>query len=250
MMKACKFVVLILLLSLFCFGTKADTLSIDLSSATYEEIVTAFETIKAERLARLKEQFSSTHEIQPKSKITFRDVPWGSTKKEAEAILGPGRYSSSHITVKLGTVNADGIGIQTEYLDWTVAGYPLRYAELNYVYPVIDGLMLRDEDLAVLYLAEYDIWDVGDTNAVVEDLTTKLSKLYGNYVTGDRDTRTWTDKSNNSIELRGSGSRVYLLYSSAQAEELLGYGRQAVQDERREQEELLRIQNQDNTDGL
>ena len=110
--------------------------------------------------------------------------------------------------------------------------------------------MLRDDDLAVLYLVEYDLFDIGDENAVVEDLTSKLTKLYGSYSIGNRNTRTWVDKNNNSIELSSSKTRVYLVYSSAQKDILLGNAQQIVEAERKEQEEILRIQNQDNTDGL
>ncbi len=243
-------VVLLFMTSIICPSAVADTLSIDLDSASYEEIVSAYDLLKSARLTKLKEIYESTHEIEPVTGIAFRGVPWGSTKKDTESILGVGAPAGSYITVSRGTVNTDGIGIQTRYEDWTLAGYPIEYAEVNYIYPVVDGVMLRNDDIAILYLAEYDIWDIGDTNAVVEDLTNKLSKLYGSYTTGIRDTRTWTDISNNMIELSYSSSRVYLIYSSAQAEELLGYGRQAIQDERKEQEELLRIQNQNNTNGL
>lgn len=242
------------LLLVLCFGfstvTLAETITIDLETASYEEIVVAYDMLKNERIERLKENFASEHQIQPASGITFRNVPWGSTRTETEAILGNGSSSGSYITASRGSVYTDGIGVQTKYKNWTLAGYPLQYAEVNYVYPVVDGMLIRDDSSAILYLAEYDIWDVGDTNAVVEDLTTKLSGLYGTYISGSWGERTWTDENGNYIELSYSSSRVYLIYSSAQAEELLGRAYQAIQDERREQEELLRIQNQNNTDGL
>ena len=228
----------------------AEPLTIDPDSATYEELTEAYELLKVARMARLKEIFISTHEVEPADGISFRGVPWGSTRKETEDMLGVPSSVSSNITVRQGTVNTDGIGMQTRYKDWTLAGYPLQYAELNYVYPVVDGDMIRDDDLAVFYLAEYDIWDVGDTTAVIEDLSAKLSKLYGTHVTGDRGALIWTDQSQNTISLTTSSNRVYLIYASGQAEGLLSYGRQAIQDERAEQEELLRIQNQDNVDGL
>lgn len=241
------------LLLVLCFGfstTLAETITIDLETASYEEIVAAYDMLKNERIERLKENFASEHQIQPVSGITFRNVPWGSTKIEAEEILGERSSFSSYITARRGFVYTDGRGVQTKYTNWTLAGYSLEYAEVNYVYPVVDGMLIRDDSSAILYLAEYDIWDVGDTNAVVEDLTTKLSGLYGTYSSGSSDKRTWTDENGNYIELSYSSSRVYLIYSSAQAEELLGRAGQAIQDERREQEELLRIQNQNNADGL
>ena len=223
---------------------------LDLNTASYEDMAASYVRLKNYMIERLKEQFVSTREIESAEGITFKDIPWGSTKKEVESIIGKGNKTSSYVSVKRGTVNTDGIGKQITYENWTLTGYPVFWTEVNYVYPVIDGIMLRDDDLAVLYLVEYDLFDIGDENAVVEDLTSKLTKLYGSYSTGNRNTRTWVDKNNNSIELSSSKTRVYLVYSSAQKDILLGNAQQIVEAERKEQEEILRIQNQDNTDGL
>ena len=228
----------------------AEVLTIDLENATDDEITAAYELLKAERLARLKKASAANHEVQPADGITFRSVPWGSTRAEAEAIIGPSSSTNANITVRRSTVNTDGVGIRTTYKNWTVAGYQTHSAEFNYVYPVVDGMLLRDNNLAVLYLGEYQFWDIGDVNAVMEDLTAKLSGLYGACTVGSGDKRTWTDAYGNSIELSYVGNRIYLLYFSAEAENLLGAAKQAIADERAEQEELLRIQNQNNTDGL
>ena len=79
---------LLLMLCLMLTAACADTISIDLDAASYEEIVAAYELLKAERLQRLGESFAASHEIQSSAGIEFRNVPWGSTKKEAEAMLG------------------------------------------------------------------------------------------------------------------------------------------------------------------
>lgn len=241
---------LLLLLSALPFPALADVVTIDTETATCEEIAAACELLKAARIARLKENFAQTHEVQPLDGITFRGVPWGSTRADAEAIVGPAVSSTPMITVRRSTVNSDGIGVRTIYKNWTIAGYPAYTAEFNYVYPVMDGEMLRDDNLAILYLGEYQFWDLGDVSAVMEDLTTKLSGLYGAYAIANGGRRTWTDAQGNSIELSYAGSRVYLLYISAQAEADLGAAKAVLAAERAEQEELLRIQNQNNTDGL
>ena len=126
----------------------------------------------------------------------------------------------------------------------------MSYAYVNYVYPVLDSKLLRDEDLAVMCYCTYVFEDIGDVNAVRDDLTRKLTLLYGAYSHGSNDSRTWTDESGHYIRLTSGSSSVYLHYVHADADALVGAAEQAIAAERAEQEELLRIQNQNNTDGL
>ena len=228
----------------------AEVVTVDLETATYEEIVAACELLKAERVARLKETFAETHEIQPLDGITFRGVPWGSTRAEAEAILGAPSNTITYICAGVGSVYTDGRGISTYYAGWTVAGYPVPTATLGFVYPVLEGKLLRDDSLAVMCSGMYEIQNIGDVNAVMDDLTTKLSALYGSYTHGSFNTRVWTDANGHSITLWPTDTSVYLLYYHADRDALMNAAVQAIADERAEQEELLRIQNQNNTDGL
>ena len=147
-------------------------------------------------------------------------------------------------------VYTDGRGISTYYAGWTVAGYPVPTATLGFVYPVLEGKLLRDDSLAVMCSGMYEIQNIGDVNAVMDDLTTKLSALYGSYTHGSFNTRVWTDANGHSITLWPTDTSVYLLYYHADRDALMNAAVQAIADERAEQEELLRIQNQNNTDGL
>ena len=227
----------------------AEVITIDTETATYEEIVAAYELLKLERVARLKESFTESHEIYPLEGITFRDVPWGSTPGEAEAILGPASGSRSFVYSGFVTIYTDGRGLSTYYNGGSVAGYAVPRITLDYVYPVLDGKILRDDSLAVICSGRYVIEDVGDIHAVMDDLTAKLSTLYGSY-TQSIHGRLWTDIKGNTITLQGGDTSVYLLYYPSYRDALLEAAAQAIAAERAEQEELLRIQNQNNTDGL
>lgn len=238
-----------LLLTSITTAAMAEVITIDTETATYEEIVAAYELLKLERIARLKESFAANHEVHPLEGITFRDVPWGSTRTEAEAILGPASGSRSFVYSGFVTIYPDGRGLSTYYNDGSVAGYAVPQITLDYVYPVLDGKILRDDNLAIICSGRYVIKDVGDIHAVMDDLTAKLSALYGSY-TQSIYGRLWTDIKGNTITLQSGDTSVYLLYYPSYRDALLEAAAQAIADERAEQEELLRIQNQNNTDGL
>ena len=240
---------LLLLLPILACPATAETITIDTETATYEEIVAAYELLKAARIAHLKATFAENHEVQPLEGITFRSVPWGSTRAEAEAILGPASGSRTFVYSGFVTIYTDGRGLSTYYNDESVAGYAVPQITLDYVYPVLDGKILRDDSLAVICSGRYVIEDVGDMHAVMDDLTAKLSTLYGSY-TQSIHGRLWTDIKGNTITLQGGDTSVYLLYYPSYRDALLEAAAQAIAAERAEQEELLRIQNQNNTDGL
>ena len=240
---------LLLLLPILACTATAETIIIDTETASYAEIATACERLEAIRIARLKETFAAEHEVQPADGITFRGVPWGSTRLEAEAILGPTSGSRSFVYSGFITIYTDGRGLSTYYTGGSVAGYAVPEITVDYVYPVLDGRLLRDNNLAVICAGRYVIKDVGDVHAVMEDLTAKLSSLYGSF-TQSIHGRRWTDVRGNTITLDAGDTSVYLLYYPACRDDLLNAAEQAIADERAAQEELLRIQNQNNTDGL
>lgn len=240
---------LLLLLPVLTGPATAEIITIDTENATYEEIVAAYELLKAARIARLKATFAETHEVQPAGGITFRGLPWGSTRVEVEAILGPASGSRSFVYSGFITIYTDGRGLSTYYNGGSVAGYAVPEITVDYVYPVLDGRILRDDDLAVICSGRYVIEDVGDIHAVMEDLTAKLSSLYGSF-TQSIHGRRWTDAEGNTITLDHGDTSIYLLYYPSYRDALLEAATQAIADERAEQEELLRIQNSNNTDGL
>lgn len=240
---------LLLLLPLFTCPAAADTIIIDTETASYEEIAAACELLEAARIELLKDSFAREHEVQPLHGITFRGVPWGSTRLEAEAILGPASGSRSFVYSGFITIYTDGRGLSEYYTGGSVAGYAVPEFTVDYVYPVLDGRLLRDNNLAVICAGRYVIEDVGDVHAVMEDLTAKLSSLYGSF-TQSVHGRRWTDAQGNTITLDAGDTSVYLLYYPSCRDDLLNAAEQAIADERAAQEELLRIQNQNNTDGL
>ena len=120
---------------------------------------------------------------------------------------------------------------------------------MNYVYPIEEGVIIRDADLAMIVFVEYIIFDVSDASKVVDDLTNKLVKLYGNYQIDDG-ARIWFDNNNNAIQVNPASTRIYIIYTSEMADRMIDSANQVRNAEVAEQEELLRIQNQNNYDGL
>ena len=156
----------LLLAVLLATPALADVITIDLETATYDEINAAYELLKAERIARLKETFAATHEIQPAEGITFRGIPWGSTRAEVEEILGAPNQTLNHFSVDPGGCYTDGRGLSAYYPNWTVAGYNAS-GKISYVYAVQDGQLLRDRNLGIMALAFYEIERIGDVDAAV-----------------------------------------------------------------------------------
>ncbi len=60
----------------------------------------------------------------------------------------------------------------------------------------------------------------------------------------------WTDSDGNTIALWPLENTIVIKYWTYDTDELIAAAKQAVDNERAEQEELLRIQNRTNTDGL
>ena len=241
---------LLLLLPILACPATAETITIDTETATYEEIVAAYELLKAARIAHLKATFAENHEVQPLEGITFRSVPWGSTRAEAEALLGMPTHDSGFVYSNIKAIYIDGRGFSTFYKNWTVAGYPVSTATLGFIYPVLEGRRLLDKELAIMCSGRYEIENIIDVDAAMDDLTTKLISLYGPYTNGRNSARIWMDSHGHSVTLRLSDSSIYLLYYHADRDALMNAAAQAIAAERAEQEELLRIQNQNNTDGL
>ncbi|GEM_PF-471884 len=243
----------LLALSLSIACAQAEILTIDIDRASYEEINTAYQQLKQARMEKLKETYAASYTPEPKSDIMFRGIPWGTTRSEVEQQIGlPSQYNTAYAYVRQGVVD-DDIGLYTSYKKekcLKLAGYSVKYTDISYAYPVVDGTLIRDTNLAVMYYAEYDLWDVGDPDEIVEDLTKKLVQLYGDYRNDGSGKRIWSDSANNEITLDSSATRVYVCYISGDAGRLTSEAAQARDDELAEQEELLRLQNQNNYDGL
>lgn len=232
MRKAQMFLAVLLLICVTLVSANAEILTIDLDNASYEEIDNAYQQLKQERLDKIKEKFKETYEPEPKSDIMFRGIP---------------SRQSTYLS-KLNRVIGEDIGISTSYSTFQLAGYSVS-TDVNYVYPIEEGVIIRDADLAMMVFVEYIIFDVSDASKVVDDLTNKLVKLYGNYQIDDG-ARIWFDNNNNAIQVHPASTRIYIIYTSEMADRMIDSANQVRNAEVAEQEELLRIQNQNNYDGL
>ncbi len=72
--------------------------------------------------------------------------------------------------------------------------------------------------------------------------------LYGEYIYDNK--YIWTDDDGNNIALWPLADSIVLKYWASDADELIEVAKEASDTEKAEQEELLRIQTQTNTDGL
>jgi len=229
----------------------ADTISIDTSTATVAELTEAIEDLKKARLEKITEQFISEYEVQPAEGITFRGIPLGETREEAQKVLGPSHsVNRNHIINTKSVAYTNGIGLRDKYDNWSVAGYEVTYGDVYFVYPVVDDVLIREDNLALLYLAEYDIRSLGDINAALSDITSKLVKLYGSYTTDYHGDLTWVDETGNTLILHTWSNCFSLMYYSANADGWLAAANHAVDLENAEKEEQSRATNQDNYDGL
>lgn len=242
-------IVTVLMVQLFC-TTTAEVLTIDLENASYEDITAMLSLLENERKERLLENFKNEHDVSVKSTISFREIPWYTTKKDVESIIGgPNQYRHGYIHNTQSQVHTNDIGVATHYKNWTVAGYPVDTVELNYVYPVRDNILLNNSDYACLYLATYTMRSLGDPNAAKIDLENKLTTLYGNYSIEDNDL-VWKDESQNTIIMHHWNSTIEITYYAGETELWLVAAEDALDCERAKQEEISRLQNSNNYDGL
>ena len=254
-MKKMLSIMLAVIILLSGISTYANTITIDTETATYNEVVEAINQLTTIRKNMLNEQFATNHKIEQKDEINFRGVPFHSTKKEAELTFGSLTYYD-HNMIKIisgpSSAMSGDYGVRGTYQGLTVAGYPVKYTEIDYVYPIVDGVVLRNDDLAIFYIGSYKIEDLGDIDAAVLDLVNKLNNLYGEYTKQNvqGDCFVWTDINGNIVRLYQWPSTIWIMYYASDTETLLSNIKKADDNEKAQQEELLRIQNQNNTDGL
>lgn len=88
MRKAQMFLAVLLLICVTLMSASAEILTIDLDNASYEELDNAYQILKQVRMNKLKEENAKGNLPDSQSEITFRNIPWGSTKQKAEEVLG------------------------------------------------------------------------------------------------------------------------------------------------------------------
>lgn len=128
--------------------------------------------------------------------ILFRGVEWGSAYKEAVASFDAGItmsklsdneywYTTQDLLYKKnGTSRKGAIGASSNAYSWNisgfkVAGYEVDEVEMLFTYlPGDDGILIKDNEHTALIYAEYKL-EPKDSKAAFEDLTTKLTSIYG-----------------------------------------------------------------------
>ena len=265
--------VLCLLLSCFFIisAAKADTITIDTSTATEDEIILAIDILQTEKINRIKTRLSN-EVIEPKADgiFMFRNIPWYSTRDEVTKTLEISANSKELGNVyRLGYINYSNTYSGSDYIEGklgcylssrslSVAGYKPSGTYLRFMVPVVDGEIIRDASVAQFYMGYYtfDGDDFGDLSLVYNDLESKLNALYGKgyFNLGDYPTNTiWKDTEGNMIRLQIHTQRkdwLTLAYLSADADERIDALAQAYVEEKTREEDLLRLENTNNVDGL
>lgn len=263
-----RFFILLFTFVLFTTISIADTLSLDTETASENDVCQMIDTLSELRLTMIRERLAA-NPVQPTDKdtYTFRNIPWNSTKPDAEKIMGLASSSIRNYAfeplslltwsyIRGGSVDGD-TGIDARYKDINVAGYKSTMY-LEFIYPLEDGIIVRDPTLAQLYMAYYyiDDDDYQDLTLVYSDIERKLSEVYGPSIDATDNyhyIKKWSDSYGNSIYLTADKDDWYNVtigYVASGAEERVEAMKTAVFDEVAQKEELERINNSNNVDGL
>ena len=204
---------------------------------------------------------------------TFRNIPWLTTKVDViEAMNAEGykvswKYDNTTIADWFQTwINITGDykvaegGCYLSFKGVKVAGYSASLSTY-YWYPIVDGRVQRDNDLAQFYLAEYEIQNIENMDPVYDDLLAKLTSLYGKPETKNSDS-SWTDTIG-ALWTADDGSLIWLArykaygdtavkiwYAAPKTTETLQALEKQIAQETLEAEEAEREKNKTNTDGL
>lgn len=216
-------------------------------------------------------------EESTKTSVTFRNIPWWSTKAETEKqLIDEGaeilnssftndilRMSGIHFAnVTSGNDRVDGGGIVARYSGIKVAGYTPSETKACYIYTLNDdGTINKDENTAQFYFGWYtfDTPEYIDGEGVYNDLASKLQSLYGEGITNAESdyytTIIWTDSTNNQIQLLLGGKQsdykyVTLGYMASGADEKLNEMQVAIDEEAIRMEAIEREKNKTDVSGL
>lgn len=237
---------------------------------------------------RVENQQSSSNddtsgELRSEVEITFRDLPWGTTFSEADSELSQlNLWNLSGEYYKQFSVDAiligDYDGIDFEYSginvisnsmnkEQDVAGYTTSDITLYFAFVPVDGYLTYNEDDAVLYGAQYE-FEPTDLARMYEDLTQKLTGLYGEpysvsedtSIFGEKYTYTkWLGANDTELMLRAedssgdttglsTGDKIYISYAWRYGDVLLQNASDAIKREKLDAE--TDAQESGNTDGL
>ena len=149
-------------------------------------------------------------------------------------------------------------GVSVYYHDLDVAGYTAE-VKAYYMYPVVNGVSVRETDEAEFYFAMYTFEDYEDMDSVYADLKNKLVSLYGEgkqkrngYY---KESTYWEDARNNALWIVLDAEddiirEIRLAYTAGDAKDRLNELRAVLLSEKAAEEEDSRAQNTENTSGL
>lgn len=250
-----KVLSLALSLCLMCSVAVAEILTIDTETASESELTTMIDTLDKVRQEKIIERLSA-NPIQPTDEdtYTFKGAPWYCTKSQAEQIWNQ-KSSFANSAIYSTHVFELSYCIEVLYKNTNVAGYSATI-DTRFIFPIEDGIIIRNNELAQLYRAAYWISDdYKDLPAIYEDLESKLTSIYGTpHDASDKKyfTKEWSDKSGNQISLSASTStyNITITYVASDAEERVAAIKEAITNEEIRKEQLDRLNNSNNVDGL
>lgn len=205
--------------------------------------------------------------------FSFRDCKWYGTKRETEQLLfseGASTHgtlgsenniyrmsATDYANVTMGKDRVDGGGIRAWYADIAVAGYNVDDTYACYLYPIVDGQIVRDDEQAEFYFGWYtfDSSDYSDHEGLYNDLAAKLASIYGEGQVENgkyNSTTTWKDAQGNQIRLLINSDKNYVTlgYMAYNAEARLDAMQTALEEEAKQEEARSREENASNTSGL
>lgn len=223
----------------------------------------------------------SASAVEQPDTILFRSIPWFENRASVRTTMSnidgiqPGYGSSDMARIDTwyrqwnnmyADPNITDGGAMSAYKNLKVAGYSASVT-LSFVFPIVDGKVLYSADNAQFYKAIYKLDELEDMPAAFDDLTTKLSSLYGtpedksyyNSFAGLDTPKAWLwyAKDGSLVFLAmyydtysKKYDEVWITYAAPKTDELLNTLIAQIKQEAIEAEEAERLKNSTNTDGL
>lgn len=205
--------------------------------------------------------------------FSFRGCKWYGTKADTEqSLFGEGASThgvlsnenniyrmdaTNYANVTMGDDRVDGGGVRAWYGDVSVAGYNVEDTYACYLYPVVEGQVVHDDEQAEFYFGWYtfESADYSDHEGIYNDLAAKLVSLYGDGRVENgkyNSTTTWKDVQGNQIRLLINEDKNYVTlgYMAYDAEGRLNALAEALENEAKQEEARSREENASNTSGL
>ncbi len=179
-------------------SSKTDSETVAITQEAVEEVEKDEKESATESIVEPESQPNSSQPQEqpstPAQEILFCNIPWGTSFTEVKNDLGElglwGIAGEDYKTMSVDDiVLGDYQGIDFECSDINiigncqndeveVAGYTTTDVQLFFAYIPVDGILTKEEQDSALYGARYE-FETQNINEMYEDLTQKLSLLYG-----------------------------------------------------------------------